>query len=291
MQSVNARGFSLVEMLVVIAIVSVLAAMLLPTVEQAMEASRRMACAGNQKQWYVAASMRAEDNRDALPPAAFNIRMYGRTLADPFVMYLRDYLGVPVTQPGFTAVTGDYRNAAFCPSMQLVFTSGDWHWDHHIGYMTPAFSMFDATNFGYARLGAMAGGGTGVTGARAPIAIIQDPVVLVPPGAWGSVTWMTQYANNHQQRGGNVTSAAGSVKWVDASNWYTTYAYFAFPSNGMVPFAHPMGYFSQDGQRDATPTSVSYGLLPVFYPDEQRERGLHHQPTEWAPNRRMFGYR
>jgi prepilin-type N-terminal cleavage/methylation domain-containing protein len=65
--SMAAKGFTLVEMLVVIAVVVILAALLLPAISAAKHKAQRITCTNNLRQISLGVRMYSEDSHDASP--------------------------------------------------------------------------------------------------------------------------------------------------------------------------------------------------------------------------------
>jgi len=94
----RSKGFTLVELLVVIGIIAVLISVLLPSLNKAREQARMIKCASNIRQIYDAMVMYANENRGVLPIAGFD----GET---------EPYFGLLAAQPGLL----DLQNGQLWP--------------------------------------------------------------------------------------------------------------------------------------------------------------------------------
>jgi prepilin-type N-terminal cleavage/methylation domain-containing protein len=104
-QRPRCRGFSLVEFLVVLAILLIVASLLLPMLNRSEATSQRAACLANKRQVSVAGLMFAADHLESLPPAGIST-LTGQWLTD-----------IPqATVDGFL-IYGAERNALYEPTV------------------------------------------------------------------------------------------------------------------------------------------------------------------------------
>jgi prepilin-type N-terminal cleavage/methylation domain-containing protein/prepilin-type processing-associated H-X9-DG protein len=125
----SSRGFTVIELLVVITIIALLVALLLPAVQAAREAARRMQCVNNLKQ-IALASHNFHDMKQTLPPGASLDASEASSLVFlmPFIEGTSTYnafnLSLDVTQDPSNVTARDSNVRTFlCPSDP---STGSW---------------------------------------------------------------------------------------------------------------------------------------------------------------------
>ena len=105
-------AFSLVELLVVISIIGILAAMLLPTLARSKEKAYQATCINNLKQLGYAINMFADDHEQRLPgPAWQGVYEIYNDETERLPFYLTTYLDLPAPSP-----QGRVAKICICPA-------------------------------------------------------------------------------------------------------------------------------------------------------------------------------
>jgi prepilin-type processing-associated H-X9-DG protein len=154
--SVGAKGFTLVELFVVIATLALLASLAAPAFSRVEGASRVVQCAGNLRQLTLATEIYAYENKNALPTGAGGYWDWD-------------------TPPGTTDSlirSGATRNNFYCPANPQQNNDGLWHWPN--GRVTGYAQTFS---------GAPGLSSSNINTSIVPVPVSLGPVSYTPPRA------------------------------------------------------------------------------------------------------------
>ncbi|HRX83013.1 MAG TPA: DUF1559 domain-containing protein [Pirellulaceae bacterium] len=262
------RAFTLVELLVVIAIIGILVALLLPAVQAAREAARRMQCGNNLKQIGLSVH-NYHDTFKKFPPGAWGC-CWGTWMIciQPFMEQSNLYdrysfnnkFGTPVDDSRYNhsinlPVTQTRLDAHTCPSDQpnAPFSNITSH-NYAANY----------GNTGYGRQAQL----NGVTFGEAPFSVVSATTLnrIVGLAAITDGTSSTFMVGEVLQGKGN--DLRGFVWWGDASS-FTTY----LPPNTSLPDRIYTATYCKDNPVLKLPCAVSTTTDPTMFALRSRHPG------------------
>ncbi len=113
MVSYRNKAFTLIELLIVIAMIAVLAAVLFPVFQKVRENARRTTCASNLRQIGLAIVQYTQDSNDALPPGAYALGGATVTWRQGVFSYVRNAQIFSCPSNPYNALTTDVDGGAF----------------------------------------------------------------------------------------------------------------------------------------------------------------------------------
>ena len=125
------NAFTVTELLVVITIVSILAAMLLPVLIRARSAAIRISCASNMRQMYIGLASYADDNGRFIPPVGGSdlpTRMYCTHLPSSLTS---DFRGLHKYWPGLVSLCPGFARTPYYKeyrSNRFRWTAPGYNW-------------------------------------------------------------------------------------------------------------------------------------------------------------------
>lgn len=204
------KYFTLIELLLVIAIIAILAAMLLPALSKMREVANLTLCQSNHKQLYYGLANYAGDFDSYLPPGCGA----GGSSSETFRVLDDDVNKTPASiSPLFVAgsLGDDSLKLTLCPTWQnCVGGNGDWIKNMRTAVLVQGkkFAEITDTSRGYT----VAYGLQKATRITAPVFKTKPVVMMDVMGAWPQTLATSEVGQCHKFQNNNLTFIDGSVK-------------------------------------------------------------------------------
>jgi prepilin-type N-terminal cleavage/methylation domain-containing protein len=285
------RAFTLVELLVVLAIIALLVAMLLPALGQAREVARLAQCGVNQRSIFQAAATYGNDNKLDLPsqggPWSFGMGVSNTNQLDSnyyalcstvynwdqgngksFGYFVKNYTNAPLYSNGSNGWFTSLRHIFYCPSNQMP--------------INPSYPTVNSWQDYY-----LCGLASEAYGGPLPGSLLTTYVrrfeyfTQVPVTGYGMATVPFSIDMTTHEKLRNVCHTDGSVKRFELADCYTFNSLFTYATGNPAVAGRiymPIGYTADVA---VVPSSTQVGVM------------TNHAwlGTTYRTNHEAFGYR
>ena len=232
------KAFTLVEMLVVIAIIGMLAALLLPALARSKLMAQRSVCISNLKQIGLAVKMYANDHGDVLPASATPPADYWKTngidVWNVYKSYIKSYVGLK-------APSSPEDKIFACPSDNFYATTGEQETFNNAPLHEQARSDYSSYDYNTGNLKTNYSSGTtfyGIAGQREGFILEPTKTILVGEmPAWLPFSW------HKRQKALQFNNAMNQLCFVDGHVGYVPIYWNSNKTNsGTFCYDPPAGY-------------------------------------------------